>query len=107
MTIDEYQKAAARTLNYALTEEQQEMHALHLLAAETGEIHGLFQKVYQGHKLDNFELAKEIGDLMWGIAELCTAREWSMEEICRLNIDKLKRRYPDGFSTERSVNREE
>ena len=107
MTVDEYQKSAARTINYRLSRNEQEMHALHLLASEVGEIHGIYQKTYQGHDFCDKELAKEVGDLMWGIAELCTALGWSMSEVCRMNIEKLKKRYPEGFDEERSIHRDE
>lgn len=83
-----------------------QLHALHEMAGEVGEIHSLFQKVYQGHELDGEELQYEVGDLLWGIAELCTARGWDMGVIAERNILKLKRRYPDGFSEERSLHRE-
>lgn len=106
MTFREYQKLAARTINTNLTDEQILLHALHEMAGEVGEIHSLFQKVYQGHTLDDEDLCLEVGDLLWGIAELCTARGWDMGVVAERNILKLKRRYPEGFSEERSLHRE-
>lgn len=107
MTGNEYQALAARTMNKKLKPFHQEAHALHLMASEVGEIHGIYQKSYQGHQIDNIALKKELGDLLWGIAEFCTVAGWSLEEIMELNIEKLRRRYPEGFSEERSLNREE
>lgn len=107
MTLNEYQLLAARTMNPELTPVQTELHALHGLCAEVGEIHSLYQKVYQGHVFDEAELVKEIGDVLWNLCELVTVREWSLEEIAQANIDKLRKRYPEGFSAERSVNRAE
>lgn len=106
MTINEYQQLAQRTINPALTPEEMELHALHLIASECGEIHGLYQKCYQGHEMNEDALVHEVGDLLWGIAELCTAKGWSMEVVAERNIAKLRRRYPDGFDAERSRNRE-
>jgi NTP pyrophosphatase (non-canonical NTP hydrolase) len=77
------------------------------MVGEIGEIHSIYQKYYQGHKLDEAELKKETGDLLWFIAEYCTVMGWSLEEIARLNIEKLQRRYPDGFREELSINRTE
>ncbi len=105
MQFNEYQKLAARTINPALTPKGQTHHALFGLAAEAGEVAGLYQKVLQGHALDVGHLKKEIGDVMWMLAELCTATGIEMQEVCETNIDKLKARYPDGFSTERSIHR--
>ena len=107
MTINEYQQLAARTINPELTVERQENHALHLIASECGEIHAHYQKVYQGHPLDEVKLRYEVGDLLWGIAELCTAKGWNMDAVAERNIEKLRKRYPDGFDAERSVHREE
>ena len=82
------------------------MHALHLMAAECGEIHGLFQKAYQGHDFEDFHLMKEVGDLLWGMAELCEVFGWSLGNVAEMNIEKLKARYPSGFETERSLHRQ-
>ncbi len=107
MTLNEYQALAARTINKDMSCYEILMHALHEIAAECGEIHGHFQKLYQGHELDEGALMLEVGDLLWGIAELCTASGWMLEDVAQANIDKLKRRYPDGFSADRSVHRED
>ena len=107
MHMNEYQKAAARTMNPALYREQQAYHALHGMTGEVGEIHSLYQKAYQGHIIENEHLKKELGDLLWFIAEYCTAMDWTLEEVAQMNIDKLKARYPEGFSEDKSLNRKE
>ena len=68
---------------------------------------GLHQKVHQGHRLDENALRLEIGDVLWFIAELCDVYGWSMEDVARLNIQKLRNRYHDEFTVEESVNRKE
>lgn len=107
MQINEYQKLAARTINKHLTPEAQSIHALHGMVGEIGEIHSLYQKVYQGHSFDEEHAKKELGDLLWFIAEYCTAYGWNLEDIMQLNIDKLKARYPEGFESKRSQHRAE
>ena len=102
---NEYQELAARTINYDLSDKEKVLHALHGMVGEVGEIHSLYQKVYQGHDFDSNEMKKELGDLLWFIAEYCTACGWTLEDIMQLNIDKLKARYPEGFSEEKSINR--
>ena len=106
MTISEYQDLAARTINRKLSVQQIQLHALHGLCAEVGEIHGLFQKYFQGHDFTADDLRKEVGDVAWMLAELCTANGWSLESVLAENIEKLRRRYPNGFEAERSVHRE-
>jgi NTP pyrophosphatase (non-canonical NTP hydrolase) len=107
MQMNEYQKAAARTMNPKLYPEQQANHALHGMAAEVGEIHGLLQKSYQGHVIECAHLKKELGDLLWFVSEYCTALGWTLEEVALENIDKLKARYPEGFSEDKSLHRKE
>ena len=106
MTLNEYQVLAGRTINHGLSAAMTQLHALHEMASEVGEIHSIFQKTYQGHAIDDEALCLEVGDLLWGIAELCTVRGWCMEDVAAKNIQKLKKRYPDGFDAERSLHRE-
>lgn len=105
MTINTYQQLAARTINHALSRDEMINHAVFGLNGEVGEISSLFQKVYQGHELNESDLRKEIGDTAWMLAELCTAYGWDMEQVYIENIEKLRKRFPKGFDSERSVNR--
>ena len=107
MLANEYQRLAARTIAKNLRNDEIESHALHGMVGEIGEFHSLYQKSYQGHVIDMAHLKKELGDLLWFIAEYCTAMDWTLEEIAQMNIDKLKARYPEGFSEDKSLNRKE
>ena len=107
MTFNEYQKIAARTINKSLSKEEMLLHGLFGLAAEAGEVLGIYQKQYQGHAPSDEHLIKEIGDLMWMAAEILTARDIPMDCVAQINNEKLKARYPDGFSEERSLHRAE
>ena len=107
MTGNEYQELASRTIRGDLNLKSNLMHALHGMAGEVGELHSIYQKYYQGHPLDSEHLKKELGDLLWFIAEYCTASGWNLEDIMQMNIDKIKARYPEGFSAERSLHRRE
>lgn len=106
LSMNEYQQKAARTINKKLTPEKMLDHALHEIASEVGEIHGLYQKELQGHEFSVEKLKKEIGDLLWGIAELCEVYGFTLEEVARMNNAKLENRYPEGFTEERSIHRE-
>ena len=105
MTFEEYQKLAARTMNKELSEEEAESHAIFGLTAEVGEINSIYQKYYQGHEIDINDLTLEIGDALWMVAELCTVNNINLDTVARMNIEKLRRRYPDGFDADRSLNR--
>ena len=105
MTLNEYQELAARTINPKLADYQQVRHALFGIASETGELLGLWQKAMQGHIIDDEHMLKECGDILWMLAELLTAKGYTLDDVARMNIDKLRARYPDGFDTEHSVHR--
>ena len=105
MRANEYQRLAARTINKELNDSEMGYHALFGMVGEIGEIHSLYQKVYQGHGLDADHLKKELGDLLWFIAEFCTSYGWELEEVMGINIDKLMKRFPEGFEVEKSLHR--
>ena len=107
MTGNEYQIFAARTINKKLSTHQVEQHALHGMVSEVGEIHSIYQKTYQGHSFNALHIKKELGDLLWFVAELCSAYGWKLEDVMELNIEKLKARYPEGFEIDKSINRAE
>jgi NTP pyrophosphatase (non-canonical NTP hydrolase) len=51
-------------------------------------------------------MKRELGDILWYIAQACIALDISFEEIAQMNFEKLTARYPEGtFSIERSENR--
>lgn len=105
MTLDEYQKLAARTINPKLCTMQIIDHGKCGMVGEIGEIMSLYQKTYQGHPLDLKHVKKELGDLLWFIAEFATGNGWTLDDICTVNIEKLKARYPEGFDENLSKNR--
>jgi NTP pyrophosphatase (non-canonical NTP hydrolase) len=103
--LDEYQNAIRRT---AAPLERDELLKLALigLADELGEVIGPVKKyLYHQHELDLLHLEEEIGDLCWYLGTLCNALDLSLFDALTTNIAKLKRRYPDGFSQERSLHR--
>ncbi len=105
MKANEYQKLASRTIDKSLKRIDWEYHALHGMIGELGELHSIYQKVYQGHNDTEEHKKKELGDLLWFIAEYCTAMNWELEDVMQMNIDKLLARYPDGFNSQQSLNR--
>ena len=106
MTINEYQKLAMTTLNPALDRKDVLINGVMGLCGESGEAIDIVKKwLAQGHELDREKLAKELGDIAWYLAETAWALDIPLERILRMNLEKLKKRYPDGFDTDRSVNR--
>ena len=108
MTINEYQQLAMTTLNPELSRKDVLINGVMGLCGESGEAIDIVKKwLAQGHDLDKEKLAKELGDICWYLAETATALDLSLEDIMAANIEKLQKRYPDGFDCERSRNRAE
>ena len=106
MTPNEYQKLAMTTLNPQLTQKDVLINAVMGLCGESGEAIDIVKKhLHQGHELDREKLIKELGDIAWYLAEAATALEIDLETVLERNIEKLKSRYPEGFSSERSIHR--
>lgn len=98
MKINEYQKLAMLTLNKELDKKDILINSVMGLCGESGEAIDIVKKwLAQGHELDKDHLAKELGDIAWYLAEAATALDWSLEDILQANLDKLKKRYPQGF----------
>lgn len=108
MTINEYQKLAMTTLNPDLDKKDVLINGVMGLCGEQGEVIDIVKKhLAQGHELNRDKIIKELGDVAWYIAEIATVLDVELEEVLTLNIEKLKKRYPEGFSTESSIHREE
>ena len=108
MTVNEYQKLAMTTLNPALDKKDVLINGVMGLCGESGEAIDIVKKwLAQGHELDREKLAKELGDIAWYLAETATALDLNLEDIFAANIEKLKKRYPEGFDAQRSIRREE
>jgi NTP pyrophosphatase (non-canonical NTP hydrolase) len=105
MTLDEYQKLAARTIGTRTHADQLSNMALGL-AGEAGETADMLKKhLFHGKPLDHDEVVKELGDVMWYVAGMATAIGISLDDVAQRNVDKLRKRYPDGFSAEASQKR--
>ena len=108
MEINEYQKLAMVTLNKKLDKNGILTNSVMGLCGESGEAIDLVKKhLFHGHELDRDSLIKELGDIAWYLAEAAEALEIPLEEFFKRNIEKLRKRYPEGFSEERSINRTE
>ena len=106
VTVNEYQKLAMTTLNPELSQKDILINGVMGLCGESGEAIDIVKKwLAQGHALDKERLAKELGDIAWYLAETATALDLKLEDILQGNLDKLKKRYPEGFDADRSIHR--
>jgi len=82
------------------------------LTAESGEFTEVVKKIILQGKPYNeenvFHMKRELGDIMWYLAQACMALDTDFDELMEMNIDKLKARYPGGeFDAHYSENRKE
>lgn len=106
MNINDYQKQAERTSG-SLDSADQILNGVMGLNGEAGECIDIVKKcLFQGHELNREKLIDELGDVLWYIAQTATGLGVNMQAVAEQNIAKLRARYPDGFSSERSINRE-
>ena len=80
------------------------------MSAESGEFIEVVKKmIFQGKPINEenlFHLKRELGDVMWYVAQACMALDTSFDEIVEMNVEKLKKRYPGGeFDVHKSENR--
>lgn len=63
--------------------------------------------LFHGHNLDRDGVIKEMGDVLWYMSNICNILNIKLSDVARINLDKLDKRYPNGFSCEDSMNRKE
>lgn len=108
MNANEYQALAGRTLidrpDFNITDRDVMIvwNAVGL-AGEAGEVADLIKKgVFHQHGLDVPKLKKELGDVLWYVAALCSKLDLDLDDVMASNIEKLKARYPEGYNSEAS-----
>lgn len=108
---DEYQQLAKRTLwdkpEQSLTDKEiMQIWVAMGLAGEAGEVSDYIKKgIFHRHGIDKEKLKDELGDQLWYLVMTADLFGLSLSEIMQFNIDKLKKRYPNGFNYSDSVNR--
>lgn len=108
MTGTEYQELAMRTNRQEATPEQNLINGCLGLAGEAGEVCDIVKKyMFQGHNLETQKIVDELSDVLWYVALTAQGIGCDLDSIMEHNINKLKKRYPNGFEAERSINRTE
>lgn len=106
--ISLYPLLVEKTRRSDLSVDEQMKNASMGLAGEAGEAVDIIKKyAYQGHELEVEELLDELGDVIYYLYWLCILFQIDFSEICFNNMNKLTKRYPNGFEEERSINRAE
>lgn len=106
MDFASYEAAASRTAPGASSLRETLLLAGLGLSGEAGEVADHIKKMaFHGHELESDRIAEELGDILWYAALAARAVGTTLDDVATRNIRKLERRYPDGFSSERSRQR--
>nr|WP_041113228.1 nucleoside triphosphate pyrophosphohydrolase family protein [Bacillus badius] len=109
MNFNEYQELSKRTMPDHDNAEKRFLAVANYslgLMGESGELGDLIKKeIFHGHPADLEKVKKEAGDVLHYLAGIATLYGFSLQEAAGMNIEKLKKRYPEGFSTEASMKR--
>lgn len=94
MDFDEYQDQAMRTAAFGVHIETIALG----LCEEAGEVAGVIKKANE-RKLGIVEdkVLEELGDVLWYVARMCDHYGVPLKLVAQRNIDKLKKRHPEGF----------
>lgn len=108
MTLNEYQQLALRTSRNDIDSVAHLTNGCLGLAGEAGECADLLKKaLFQDGREIKEKMIDELGDVLWYVSETATALGIWLDQIAERNIEKLKKRYPEGFDPEKSLHRKE
>lgn len=77
-------------------------HAIVGIATESVELLEALNKP----EFDRVNTLEEVGDISWYIAIMLDALNGDWDQLLQTNIEKLKARFPDKFSSDRAINRD-
>lgn len=100
MTLKEYQEFASKGILPAGQGKNGAIHFALGLAGETGEVCDIIKKrEFHGRNIPVEDIKKELGDVMWYVANLCNTFHFSIEDVIADNIQKLTKRYGDVYQS--------
>ena len=97
MKFREYQKKSIKSDSNTIINDSKIAYYALGLVDEAGEVAGKVKKLYRDHdgKLTEEykkEIAKELGDVIWYISQICTKLDLKLDKVAQLNLDKLEDR---------------
>ncbi len=108
MDFETFRVDVLRTMRPELGERDRLLAGALGLCGEAGEVAEHLKKaLYHDHPMDLQALRNELGDVLWYWTLLCDTLGLTLDEVIQANIEKRRRRYPEGFSAERSLRRDE
>jgi NTP pyrophosphatase (non-canonical NTP hydrolase) len=103
LTYTDYVTQAQKT-SQPLNASGQTLRAILGLAGEVGELVDAYKKaMFQNRPTSEQDLLYELGDIHWYLADLISALQIDPNVVLHANLEKLRKRYPDGYSHERAA----
>ena len=108
MDFETYRQDVFRTVRPDMAERERLLLGALGLCGESGEVAENVKKLlFHRHPMEVSALRDELGDVLWYFVFLCDTLGLTVEEVMEANVEKRRKRYPDGFSSERSMRRED
>jgi NTP pyrophosphatase (non-canonical NTP hydrolase) len=105
MKLNEYQELASRTARKDVKGKKLAEYGMGI-SGESGELTDYLKKVvFHQHQMDREHVREELGDILWYLSNTAKLCGWTLEEVATFNVEKLMKRYPDGFSSQDSIKR--
>ncbi len=106
MDLETYRTDVLRTIRPEMGQRGRLLLGALGLAGEAGEVADSLKKMlFPGHPHDTDAVRDELGDVMWYVMFLCDTLGLTLDEVLIGNVEKRRRRYPNGWDPERSRNR--
>jgi NTP pyrophosphatase (non-canonical NTP hydrolase) len=108
LDFETFRTDVLRTVRAELSERDRLLMGALGISGEAGEVADSLKKMlFHGHPLDVPAVADELGDVMWYVVLLCDTLGLTLNDVLEQNVEKRRKRYPHGFTPERSINRDE
>ena len=100
MDFDNYQKEARKTAIYP-NKDKNFIYPTLGLVGESGEVAEKIKKILRDKngtfdKESKLAIKKELGDVLWYLSNLCDELEFSLDDIAKINLEKLNNRLSRG-----------
>jgi NTP pyrophosphatase (non-canonical NTP hydrolase) len=99
--ISEYQKICKATAKNDYRSPPEEIMTWGLgIAGEAGDVASCIKKTFAHDNDQRAGIRENVGDTLWYSAMICNFFGWDMAEVLNENVEKLRKRFPNGFTSQ-------
>ncbi|MFH1714017.1 MAG: nucleoside triphosphate pyrophosphohydrolase family protein [Candidatus Nealsonbacteria bacterium] len=100
--LKEYQNLCKKTAQKFKDKEKEILTWGLGMAGEAGDVAGCIKKTVSHKNDQKIGIRENIGDTLWYMAMICNFFGWELTDVLTENINKLQKRYPEGFSQKKA-----